>query len=155
NVVPSLPPQLQQLRELAYNLRWTWDPASTELFRRLDIDLWRTTNHNPVALLGQVSQERLADAADDEGYLAPPADVWAEYQRELNRARTWFSRRADPDLSITIAYFSLEFGLAECLPVYSGGLGVLAGDHLKSASELGLPLVGVGVLYQHGFFQQY
>ncbi len=155
NVVPALPPQLQQLRELAYNLRWTWDPASTDLFRRLDVTLWRNTGHNPVALLGQISQERLNAAADDDGYLAALADVWEEYERELKHSRTWYSRQAGPDLDCQIAYFSLEFGLTECLPIYSGGLGVLAGDHLKSSSELGLPLIGVGVLYQRGFFHQY
>ncbi|MCS7030996.1 MAG: alpha-glucan family phosphorylase [Gloeomargarita sp. SKYG116] len=152
-VSPSLPPVLEPLRTLAYNLYWDWSDEVKELFRRLDPELWEESRHNPVLMLGTISQERLQAAAQDDGFLAHLERAQQEFET-YRRERTWYERhRAHPQ--DCYAYFSAEFGLTTALPIYSGGLGVLAGDHLKSASDLGLPLVGVGLLYQQGYFQQY
>jgi len=154
NVSPSLPDRLKPLNELALNLRWSWDHATIELFRALDRDLWEETGHNPRLMLGRVDQRRLNELASDEAFLAQMDRVWTDLNEYLERTG-WFLR-AHPDAAgLVIAYFSAEFGLTECIPNYAGGLGILAGDHLKSASDLGLPLVGVGLLYQGGYFNQY
>jgi starch phosphorylase len=156
SVVPSLPPRLAPLRELAYNLWWTWNLDAIDLFRRLDRDLWETTGHNPVAMLGLVKQQRLEEAVADEGFMSQLMRVYQALNHYLSSRDTWYQRHyGDRTTHPRIAYFSAEYGLTEALPVYSGGLGVLAGDHLKSASDLGLPLVGVGLLYQEGYFRQY
>src|SRR5579859_8102538 len=146
-VVPNLPQSLERLRELAYNLRWTWDHETIALFRRLDRDLWEESSHNSVWLLGRISQQQINAAAMDEAFMAHLDRVCESFDRYMNNATTWYSKRfgSVPDKP-TIAYFSTEFGLTECLRNYSGGLGVLSGDHLKSASDLGLPMVGVGIL---------
>ena len=159
-VVPSLPPRLERLRELAHNLRWTWDHDSVGLFHRLDRELWDTTNHNPVLLLGRIDQRRLDAAANDAGFLSHFDRVTESLDAYLAsagvRAQTPTGEApAGASQAPRVAYFSFEFGLTECLRLYSGGLGVLAGDHLKSASDLNLPLVGVGLLYQEGYFQQH
>ncbi len=174
NVSPSLPPRLEPLRRIAYNLHWDWNVESKDLFRRLDPDLWESSRHNPVLMLGNISQARLREVVEDEGFLAQ-LDRAARQLDEYLQDRTWYDKhrgqgdkgtRGQGDLSHAspdavrqskecYAYFSAEFGLVDCLPIYSGGLGVLAGDHLKSASDLGLPLVGVGLLYQQGYFAQY
>ncbi|MFG0328710.1 MAG: alpha-glucan family phosphorylase [Phycisphaerales bacterium] len=153
-VVPALPEPLAPLLDIAHNLWWTWNPDAISLFVRLDPDLWSKFNHNPVKLLGHVSQDRLDQAARDETFLHEIYRVYSRLDQHLTR-QSWFAE-AHPDAeNAVIAYFSAEFGLTECLNIYSGGLGVLAGDHLKSASELGIPLVAVGLLYQHGYFSQY
>jgi starch phosphorylase len=152
-IVPSLPEPIEPLRELAHNLWWTWNPTATDLFRRLDVDLWRRVGHNPVALLSQVSQQRLEQVAKDDGYIAQLARVMDSFFVYLN-GRTWFDTQHAPDKDMQVAYFSAEFGLHESMPIYSGGLGVLAGDHLKSASDLGIPLVAVGLAYNQGYFRQ-
>lgn len=155
NVSPSLPASLQPLRQLAYNLYWDWNTEIKELFRRLDRDLWETTRHNPVALLARVSQARLQEVAADDGFLAHMERAVGELNTYLND-RSWYKhQRTNRAGKECFAYFCAEFGLVDCLPIYSGGLGVLAGDHLKSASDLGLPLVAVGLLYQKGYFAQY
>ncbi|MCC7205689.1 MAG: alpha-glucan family phosphorylase, partial [Anaerolineae bacterium] len=157
-VRPNLPPSLERLRELAYNLRWSWDSETLALFRRLDRELWEETNHNPILMLGTIDQAKLAALAADESFLAHLDRVCQSFDRYMQpNMPTWYARRYGPNVPErpTIAYFSMEFGLTECLRNYSGGLGVLSGDHLKSASDLGLPLVGVGVLYQEGYFAQY
>ncbi len=153
-VVPSLPPKLAPLRELAYNLWWSWNLDGADLFRRLDDTLWQETGHNPVLILGRVSQARLAEAANDEGLIAQLARVYQAFTNYVNTRDTWYAKNAGAS-DLTVAYFSAEFGISECLPIYSGGMGVLSGDHLKSASDLGIPLVGVGLLYQEGYFRQY
>lgn len=155
NVVPNLPESLTRLRELAYNLRWAWDQETTALFRRLDSDLWRATDHNPVWMLGLLSQERLTAAAEDPSFMAHYSRVCASFDAYMNARNVWYNSQYSDVQNPLIAYFSMEFGLAECLQNYSGGLGVLSGDHLKSASDLGIPLVGVGLLYQEGYFHQY
>jgi starch phosphorylase len=149
-----LPKELEPLSDLAYNLHWSWDHEAIELFHRLDRDLWNQTNHNPVKMLGTIKQDRLAKAINDDGFMDQLQRSHAALQETLT-SRTWFEDKYGEFSSPKIAYFSMEFGLNECLPIYSGGLGILAGDHLKSASELGVPLVGIGLLYQQGYFQQY
>ena len=153
-VIPSLPQPLSPLLEIARNLWWSWNPDAVDLFARVDTQLWNDTGHNPVALLGSCPQTRLEQLAADETYLAAMHRAYESLRSELSQ-KTWFDK-AHGDLSdCTIAYFSAEFGINESLPIYSGGLGILAGDHLKSASELGVPLIGVGLLYRNGYFQQY
>ncbi|PSO59778.1 MAG: alpha-glucan phosphorylase [Cyanobacteria bacterium QS_1_48_34] len=155
NVSPSLPSKLEPLRKLAYNLHWDWNIETKDLFRRLDEDLWESSRHNPVFMLGTISQERLAEVAEDEGFLAQMERAIEQLNQYLEQ-RTWYrENRGRNDLSECYAYFCAEYGLTDCLPLYSGGLGVLAGEHLKSASDLGLPMVAVGLLYQEGYFSQY
>ncbi len=156
SVVPSLPKEIEGLRLIAQNLRWCWSHESVELFRRLDRDLWETTGHNPVLLLGTIEQAKLEEAAKDDAFVAHFCRVESNLQNYLAAESTWFHRTYgnNTDLPL-IAYFSAEFGLTECLSIFAGGLGILAGDHLKSASDLGVPLVGVGLLYQQGYFRQY
>src|SRR5271169_2186390 len=155
-VRPSLPSALLPLLEIDHNLRWSGDHAAVELFRRLDRDLWETTGHNPVLLLGRVEQAKLEDAANDDAFLAHLRRVESNLETYLAGDSTWFQRTYAKSGDIPlIAYFSAEFGLTECLSIFAGGLGILAGDHLKSASDLGVPLVGVGLLYQQGYFRQY
>ncbi len=153
-VTPYLPEPLEPLRELAYNLWWAWDHDALDLLRRVDRDLWEETHHNPVAMIGSTSQERLDELAADDGFLEHLQLVQAAF-REYETNDTWFSGDTPGDPTQTIGYFSLEYGLTDCVPIYSGGLGVLAADHLKSASDMGVPLVGVGLLYQEGYFRQY
>lgn len=155
-VVPFLPPELESLRELAYNLRWTWEHEIIDLFQRLDHELWETSQHNPVLMLGTISQEKLNRAAGDAGFLTQLSRIYQKYQEYMSAKDTWYEEtHGKAKGNQLVAYFSAEFGLTEALPIYSGGLGVLAGDHVKAASELGLPLVGVGIVYQEGYFRQY
>lgn len=154
-VIPFLPPQLDCLKELAYNLRWTWDHETIQLFKRLDHDLWESTGHNPTLMLGTISQSRLDEAAKDEGFLAHLDRICQRHYEYLKNQGTWYKKQQRQNSKDVIAYFSAEFGITECIPIYSGGLGILAGDHVKAASELGLPLVGIGIAYQQGYFRQY
>src|SRR6266566_4294415 len=147
-VRPSLPPSLSRMSELAYNVVWSWEPMIRALFRRLDPVLWRESGYNPVALLGRVPQSTLDRAAADPRYMALYTQACERYDAQI---RTKEPAPGDP----FIAYFSAEYGLTECLPIYSGGLGILSGDHLKSASDCAIPLVAVGLLYQGGYFRQY
>ena len=153
-VFPDLPQTLIPLQELAHNLWWVWHPDAVELFRRLDRDLWEDVNHNPVKMLGMMDQAHLVDIAADDSYLAHLNRVYGAFKAHLAETG-WYHKAHGAKGNQLIAYFSAEFGIHESLPVYSGGLGVLAGDHLKSASEIALPLVGVGLLYRQGYFQQY
>ncbi|MGJ3238411.1 MAG: alpha-glucan family phosphorylase [Anaerolineae bacterium] len=156
NVVPKLPKALARLEELAYNMRFAWDHETIALFRRLDPDMWEQTYHNPVKMLGMVDQERLKAVQADPAFMANYERVLNEYDSYMNPTNTWFDEQyGDVQEKPTIAYFSMEFGITECFQNYSGGLGILSGDHLKSASDLNIPLVGVGLLYQEGYFQQY
>ena len=150
-VLPALPPRLERLEGLAQNLWWSWNHDAIGLFRRLDQELWEETGHNPVRLLGEVDQARLEGAAGEEGFLAQMDHVLERFDRYADR-----ENHTGTDVNDTcVAYFATEFGLTECLPIYSGGLAVLAGDHLKAASDLGLYVVGIGLLYRRGYFQQY
>jgi len=152
-VVPSLPPQLEPLREIAYNIWWTWNHDAIRLFRRIDRDLWEEVYHNPLLLMGRVSQSRLEELTRDEGFMSSLGHVYSHMKAYLERT-TWFTKKYG-NTPVTIAYFSMEYGLTECLPIYSGGLGLLSGDTTKSASDLGLPFVCVGLAYQQGYFSQY
>ncbi len=155
NVSPSLPEKLEPLRKLAYNLHWDWNLEAKNLFQRLERDLWRATRHNPVLMLGQISQARLTEVAEDDGFLAHMDRAVSRLENYLQE-RFWYQKqRGKTGKQECYAYFCAEYGLTQCLPIYSGGLGVLAGDHLKSASDIGLPLVAVGLLYQEGYFAQY
>jgi len=153
-VVPSLPESLQDLKKIANNLWWCWEREAVELFLRLDRDLWEACHHNPVKLIGMIPQERLDALSKNAGYLSHLDRVRKKMETYMNAPR-WYDSIDASEQPGKIAYFSAEFGIHECLPIYSGGLGILAGDHLKSASDLGLPLVGMGLLYRQGFFQQY
>jgi starch phosphorylase len=154
-VRPALPERLKALEELAYNLRWSWDHETISLFRRLDRQVWASSGHNPVLMLGSMAQERLREFAQDDAFVAHLDSVVAGLRDYVSSSRTWYQKQYGPLSRPLVAYFSLEFGLTESLPIYSGGLGILAGDHLKSASELGVPLTGVGLLYQKHYFRQY
>ena len=153
-VLPALPEALEDLEAIARNLYWSWNPECAELFERIDNKLWKSSGHNPVKLLGSVSQRKLELLAENQGFLHELQRV-AQTLKLYLEGPTWFEKVCSKHGKPTIAYFSAEFGIHECLPVYSGGLGVLAGDHLKSASDLGIPLVGIGLMYQKGYFRQY
>jgi glycogen phosphorylase len=152
-VRPSLPPALSSLETLAMNLRWSWDEQTRDLFRWVDPEKWDASIHDPVRLLGLVTRDRLDTLARDPGFMRYLDEVHTELSGYLSKPRWFQARQADSQLR-SVAYFSPEFGIAEALPQYSGGLGVLAGDHLKACSDLGVPLVGVGLFYRHGYFQQ-
>ncbi len=154
-VAPSIPQELRCLANLATNLLWVWDHELMEVFMRLDLDLWEATNHNPVLMLGLVRQERLNSAARDDAFLAQVERACRRFHEYQDTSTSWYAKMHPEGKDVRIAYFSAEFGLTECLQNYSGGLGILSGDHLKSASDLGVPLVGVGLLYQQGYFRQY
>lgn len=153
-VTPSLPEPLKKLEELAYNLWWCWNPEAIALFRRLDPISWETCYHNPILMLGTISQERLESKAQDDGFLAHLERCYNAFKEYMNDKQTWYAKTYGYSDKPLIAYFSMEFGINECMPLYSGGLGMLAGDHLKSSSDLGIPLVGVGLLYRVGYFKQ-
>ncbi len=153
-IMPNLPERLKPLLEIAYNLWWTWNPEAIALFQRLDRDLWEKTDGNPVKMIGLVSQATLQRLLADDGFLSH-MDRVTEDLRKYMAYTTWYDKVHGSGLGNQIAYFSLEFGIHECLPIYAGGLGVLAGDHLKSTSELGLPVTGVSLLYRQGYFRQY
>lgn len=149
-----MPARISRLTELAYNLWWSWQPDAGWLFQRLDKTLWELTYHNPVKLLQQISPVKLEAAASDPAFLRHYDGIMMAFDKCLSGKGAWFIEKY-PDLAgNAIAYFSAEFGLHVSLPIYSGGLGVLAGDHCKEASDLGLPLVGVGFVYPQGYFQQ-
>ncbi len=148
-----LPEQIAGLRELAYNLWWSWHPEAQALFSRIDPDLWEQAYHNPVRFLRDVSRSRL-EAALQPSYLADYERVMADFCAYMDGEETWYARTYGHGHDRVIAYFTPEFGLHESLPIYSGGLGILSGDHCKEASDLGVPLVGVGFLYPQGYFLQ-
>ena len=147
-VRPALPANLNRLSELAYNLLWSWDHGIRSLFRRLEPTLWKECNHNPIDLLGRVPQERLDRMAADPRFLSV-------YKRACERHDSYLITNPRTEGTPRIAYFSMEYGLLDCMPIYSGGLGILSGDHMKAASDGDFALNGVGLLYQRGYFQQY
>ncbi|AFZ65985.1 alpha-glucan family phosphorylase [Deinococcus peraridilitoris] len=151
-VLPKLPAELRRLEELAYNLYWSWTPHAQALYQDLDPALWERFNHNPLRVLLEVAQSRLDELARDSRYLARVRRVLADFDAYLQAPTTWAKHNA-AELG-QIAYFSMEYGFYESLPIYSGGLGILAGDHCKSASDLGLPFAAVGLLFHQGYFRQ-
>ncbi|WGY03861.1 alpha-glucan family phosphorylase [Nocardioides sp. QY071] len=156
-VRPVLPDALASLGELAANLRWSWHPPTQALFEAIDDRLWQESGRDPLRMLGEVSAERWAELVADDDYVRRVAETRADLASYLTEDR-WYQRAqaADPEATwpSSIAYFSPEYGITAVLPQYSGGLGILAGDHLKAASDLGVPIVGVGLLYRHGYFKQ-
>ncbi|PNY82410.1 alpha-glucan family phosphorylase [Deinococcus koreensis] len=151
-VLPQLPPAIARLSELAYNLYWSWTPHAQELYRELDWESWERFQHNPVRTLLEVPQARLEELAADPAYLRRYAGVMADFDAYMGQTDTW-ARRHAPAMK-PVAYFSMEYAYHESLPIYSGGLGVLAGDHCKSASDLGIPFTAVGMLFHQGYFRQ-
>ena len=150
----KIPEKINRLPELAYNLWWSWTPDARELFRRLDYPLWRETRHNPVEMLIEMEPAHLDERAADAAWLRLYEKVMLEFDKMLTDGHTWFHTTYPELVDETIAYFSFEFGLHNSLPIYSGGLGILSGDHTKEASDLGLPFVGVGFMYPQGYFRQ-
>ncbi|MBT3194368.1 MAG: alpha-glucan family phosphorylase [Verrucomicrobia bacterium] len=148
NVAPAVPEELQFLETLSRNLWWCWDADATELFRRINSNTWKEVGYNPLKLLAGVSQQRLAALTKDEAFLAHMRRVEERFNRVCIESQ-------HAPASQSVAYFSLEFGIHETVRIYSGGLGALAGDHLKAASDIGVPLAAVGLLYRQGYFQQY
>lgn len=153
-VIPELPDEIKRLNELAYNLYFSWTPEARQLFRVIDPKLWTTVNHNPVKFLREADQTSLEKLAKDPVYLSNFKKVMDEFDRYMNPETTWFELHHPKYKNKLIAYFSAEFGIHESLPIYSGGLGVLAGDHLKAASDIGAPLIGVSLFYHQTYFTQ-
>src|SRR5690348_14880510 len=155
-VFRTLPSRINRLHELAYNLWWSWHPMARELYSGLDPDLWEQVKHNPVRLLSELQPQVLEKASQDPDYLQRYDSMLNEFDEYMHPrpGETWFSRTYPELINHTIAYFSAEFGLDESLPIYSGGLGILSGDHAKEASDLDLPYIGVGMFYAEGYFQQ-
>jgi starch phosphorylase len=154
NVTPTLPDALEPLREMTFNLWWTWEPSARRLFRHLDPELWDRTNHNPVRMLQLSRQARLEEVSQDKTFLRELKQVYDAFKQYLERQDTYGKTGAGAAIKKPVAYFSAEFGFHESIPNYSGGLGILAGDHCKSASDLDLNFVAIGLLYRHGYFRQ-
>lgn len=153
-VNPQLPKRVGKLLDIANNLWWSWNSEFLRLFKEIDSDLWETVGKNPVKFLKLVSQDKLEDIAKDEEFLAKYDEVVNHFNSYMQTKETWFSKNYPNNANDLIAYFSAEYGIDEIIPIYSGGLGILSGDHLKSASDLGLPFVAVGLLYKNGYFNQ-
>ena len=153
-VNPQLPKRIEKLSEVANNLWWSWNTEFLRLFQKIDKDLWEGCNKNPVKFLKQVSQEKLEEASKNISFLKEYDRVVDNFDAYINSKNTWFSKNHAKNKDDLIAYFSAEYGLDQTIPIYSGGLGILSGDHLKSASDLGIPLVAVGLLYKNGYFNQ-
>jgi len=153
--LPPLPDRINRLAEIAVDLWWAWNAEGRTVFRSLDYQLWRTTAHNPVRMLWQVPREQLERAAGDPGFVALYDRAIAALDAARAAHNTWWTRSYPQHSSQSIAYFSAEFALHQSLPIYAGGLGVLAGDHCKEASDLGVPLIGVGFMYPQGYFHQH
>ena len=154
NVLPQLPESISRLNDLATNFYFCWHKDAQDAFREIDPMLWRNSNHNPVKFLRSVSQKRLEEVGSDTDYLQKLDDVLYEFDKYINSENTWFNKEHSEYKDKLVAYFSAEYGFHESLPIYSGGLGILAGDHCKSASDLGLPMVGIGLAYHQAYFTQ-
>ena len=153
-VNPQLPKRIEKLSEISNNLWWSWNTEFLRLFKKIDKDLWETCEKNPVKFLKQVSQERLEAVATNTEFLKEYDRIAKEFNDYVTSKNTWFANKYPENKNDLIAYFSAEYGLDQTIPIYSGGLGILSGDHLKSASDLGIPLVAVGLLYKNGYFHQ-
>ena len=153
-VIPQLPKRIEKLAEIANNLWWSWNTEFLRLFKMIDLDLWESIGKNPMKFLKLVNQEKIEAASKDEKFLAAYDQVADDYTAYMTNKDTWFSKEHGKNKHDLIAYFSAEYGLDETLPIYSGGLGILSGDHLKASSDLGIPLVAIGLLYKNGYFNQ-
>lgn len=153
-VRPQLPARINKLYDISYNLWWSWNTEFLQLFKELDIDLWESCNKNPIKFLQLVSQDTLEEATQNQDFLKKYDRVSENFENYMNAKHTWFNKNYPENKNDLIAYFSAEYGLDETIAIYSGGLGILSGDHLKSASDMGIPLIGIGMLYKHGYFHQ-
>ena len=153
-VNPQLPKRIEKLSEIGYNLWWSWNTDFLKLFKTIDIDLWEKVEKNPIKFLKLVTQEKLEEVSENIDFLKEYDRVVENYENYMKSKNTWFSKKYPDNKNDLIAYFSAEYGLDQILAIYSGGLGILSGDHLKSASDLGVPLVAVGLLYKNGYFNQ-
>lgn len=153
-VRPQLPKSISRLQELSCNLWWSWNTEYLKLIKKIDQDLWEEVDKNPVKFLKRVSQEKLENVANDEKFVKEYSKIVKNFDDYMKSKDTWFNKQYPNNKNDSIAYFSAEYGLDQTIPIYSGGLGILSGDHLKSASDLGIPLTGVGLLYKNGYFHQ-
>ena len=153
-VRPQLPKRINKLYDISYNLWWSWNTDFLKLFKMIDIDLWDNCKKNPIKFLKYVSQENLEKAVSDEEFLKQYDKIVNDFEDYMDAKNTWYSKKYPNNANDLIAYFSAEYGLDETVAIYSGGLGVLSGDHLKSSSDLGIPLIGIGLLYKSGYFYQ-
>jgi starch phosphorylase len=153
-VVPQLPQEVAKLAEISNNLWWSWNTEFLKLFQYIDRDLWETCEKNPIKFLKNISQERIEKISNDQTFLDMYREVVNNYESYMKSKDTWYEKYHKDNQNELFAYFSAEYGLDEIIPIYSGGLGILSGDHLKSASDLGLPFVAVGLLYKNGYFRQ-
>ena len=153
-VNPQLPKRIEKLSEISNNLWWSWNTEFLRLFQKIDKDLWEESEKNPVKFLKRVSQEKLDNASKNAMFLKEYDKLVDNFENYMKSKNTWFSNKYLENKNDLIAYFSAEYGLDQTIPIYSGGLGILSGDHLKSASDLGIPLVAVGLLYKNGYFHQ-
>ena len=153
-VRPQLPKRISKLYDISYNLWWSWNTEFLRLFKKIDMDLWEKCEKNPVKFLRLVSQDRLEEAASNQEFLKEYDKIVRNFEDYMDAKSTWYSKKYTNNAHDLIAYFSAEYGLDETVAIYSGGLGILSGDHLKSSSDMGIPLVGIGLLYKHGYFHQ-
>lgn len=153
-VLPKLHERLLPLMEMSKNLWFCWNIEVIDLYRSIDPNLWDESGHNPLGMVNRLDTARLDDLLEDEGFLSEMDRIYGEFKRYMGDRKP-YDFGLDSPIDFTVAYFSAEYGLTDCLPIYSGGLGILAGDHVKSASDLCIPMVGVGLLYQKGYFRQY
>ena len=153
-VRPQLPKRIAKLYDISYNLWWSWNTELLKLFKLIDMDLWERIGKNPVRFLKQVEQERLEQISTDIGFLKEYDKVVKDFEDYMNSKDTWYKKNYPNNSNDLIAYFSAEYGLDETIPIYSGGLGILSGDHMKSSSDMGIPLIGIGLLYKSGYFHQ-
>ena len=153
-VTPQLPERIKDLSKIANNLWWSWNTEFLRLFKQIDIDLWEKVEKNPVKFLKLISQEKLNEILQNVNFLKQYDELRDNFNNYMNSKNTWFSKNYPANKNDLIAYFSAEYGLDEIVQIYSGGLGILSGDHLKSASDLGIPLVAIGLLYKKGYFHQ-
>lgn len=153
-VVPKLPERIKGIQEIAENLWWCWNTESLKLFKKIDKELWERLEKNPIKFLKQISQTKLEEVAKDQEFLREYNKVYLDFKGYMENNNTYYMNNYEKYKNKCIAYFSAEYGLDETMPLYSGGLGILSGDHLKSASDLGIPLVGIGLMYKEGYFNQ-
>ena len=153
--VSKLPRRIGRLNELSYNLWWSWHAEARELFKVLDRFLWKSTGHNPVKLLQQIEPCRLVAAAENPSFIRKYDAVMKEFDQDIAGNDTWLSRKYGEVRNHVVAYFSPEFAIHNSLPIYAGGLGILAGDYCKEAADLGLPIIGIGFMYPKGYFHQH
>ena len=153
-VNPQLPKRINRLTEISNNLWWSWNTEFLRLLKRIDGDLWETSEKNPVKFLKHVSQDKLEEVEKDITFLREYDKIVENFDAYMESKDTWFSQKYPENKNDLIAYFSAEYGLDQTIAIYSGGLGILSGDHLKSASDLGIPLIAVGLMYKNGYFHQ-